>query len=285
MKNLNLIPTDKPSLIAKGEVDNLLAYNKFNPFNSKHWSNQNIYITSDEEIKEGDYMYDIDGDVGKAIGSDMKEFEGNKKIILTTDGDLINDGVQKIDDEFLEWFVKNPKCEEVEVDKDLFQVNQNNPVLKGSTALAEGYKIIIPKEKPNKTHYLDELPNMDREVLAKMWESAMPKLESKQETLEEAAEIIKIINDKLSYKRLKSNLFIASSEAINSHLLAYDSTEENKGFPSMKRFIEGAKWQAERMYNEAIEFGKWLDENTQQREYYPMSEMTMEELFEQFKKN
>jgi hypothetical protein len=32
--------------------------------------------------------------------------------------------------------------------------------------------------------------------------------------------------------------------------LAYDSTEENKGFPSMKRFIEGAKWQAERMYSE-----------------------------------
>ena len=66
--------------------------------------------------------------------------------------------------------------------------------------------------------------------------------------------------------------------------LAYDSTEENKGFPSMKRFIEGAKWQAERMYNETIEFGKWLDENTQQRDYYPMSAMTMEELFEQFKK-
>ena len=44
---------------------------------------------------------------------------------------------------------------------------------------------------------------------------------SKQETLEEAAE-----------------------------RLAYDSTEENKGFPSMKMFIKGAKWQAERMYSE-----------------------------------
>ena len=32
--------------------------------------------------------------------------------------------------------------------------------------------------------------------------------------------------------------------------LAYDSTEENKGFPSMKIFIEGAKWQQERMYSE-----------------------------------
>jgi len=48
-------------------------------------------------------------------------------------------------------------------------------------------------------------------------------------------------------------------------------------------FIDGAKWQANRLYSDAIEFGKWLDDNAQQREYYPMSAMTMEELFEQFK--
>lgn len=66
--------------------------------------------------------------------------------------------------------------------------------------------------------------------------------------------------------------------------LAYDSTEANKGFPSMKMFIKGTEWQGERMYSDAIEFGKWLDDNAQQREYYPMSAMTMEELFEQFKK-
>ena len=40
-----------------------------------------------------------------------------KKIILTTDQDLIEDGVQAIDDEFLEWFVKNPSCERVRVGK------------------------------------------------------------------------------------------------------------------------------------------------------------------------
>jgi hypothetical protein len=32
--------------------------------------------------------------------------------------------------------------------------------------------------------------------------------------------------------------------------LAYDSTEANKGFPSMKMFIKGAEWQAKRMYSE-----------------------------------
>ena len=31
--------------------------------------------------------------------------------------------------------------------------------------------------------------------------------------------------------------------------LAYDSTEENKGFPKIKAFKDGAKWQEERMYS------------------------------------
>ena len=35
--------------------------------------------------------------------------------------------------------------------------------------------------------------------------------------------------------------------------LAYDSTEENKGFPSMKRFIEGAKWQQECMITKSMQ--------------------------------
>lgn len=53
---------------------------------------------------------------------------------------------------------------------------------------------------------------------------------------------------------------------------------------SVLRYISELEKQQERSYSEAIEFGKWLDENMQQREYYPMNAMTMEELFEQFKK-
>jgi len=71
--------------------------------------------------------------------------------------------------------------------------------------------------------------------------------------------------------------------------LAYDSTEENKGFPSMKRFIEGAKWMQERMYSEedlkeAFKGGgkmSWTDINqeTQEPYYYDFNKW-----FEQFKK-
>jgi hypothetical protein len=119
MKNIHILPTDKESRLWTNNLKRRLVLDEF-PFHHPTNIAKNIYITSDEEIKEGDWHFK----------------------------DLINDGVQAIDDEFLEWFVKNPSCEFVEVIKDLFQVNQNNPVLKGSTALVKQHKIIIPQEEP-----------------------------------------------------------------------------------------------------------------------------------------
>jgi hypothetical protein len=65
-----------------------------------------------------------------------------EKIILTTDQDLIKDGVQAIDDEFLEWFVMNPSCERVEI----YSLGIKN----GETGESCHYKyeIIIPQEEP-----------------------------------------------------------------------------------------------------------------------------------------
>ncbi len=112
-----------------------------------HKINNNIYITSDEEIKDGDWCLSKLNEVvrfGKNFTSSLY-----KKIILTTDQDLIKDGVQAIDDEFLEWFVKNPSCESVEV-KELLS-NSGNAFY--------GYKIIIPKEEP-KQETLEEVKDL-----------------------------------------------------------------------------------------------------------------------------
>lgn len=75
------------------------------------------FITSDEEIKEGDAYITKNGEICKSHnGSKILLFKTDKKIILTTDQDLINDGVQAIDDEFLEWFCsKNEKVNFVKV--------------------------------------------------------------------------------------------------------------------------------------------------------------------------
>jgi hypothetical protein len=113
MKNIHILPTDKPSSLF--EIDGHLIINKEQLIQPKYY--RNIYITSDEEISglENNIWVYNNGRVWlwentMALRSNNKP----KKIILTTDLDLIKNGVQAIDDEFLEWFVKNPSCESVE---------------------------------------------------------------------------------------------------------------------------------------------------------------------------
>ena len=198
--------------------------------------NHNIYITSDEEIKEGDWY--IDTSVFKEnIAIDrgiyqMKYFkwgiEGQgdcKKIILTTDQDLVKNGVQAINDEFLEWFVENPSCEEItieeksteDIEKELntfghdvgLTQNEYNEWLKSGGQL---YKIIIPKEEPKQN--LKKYPLTPDECY-------------KQETLEETA--------------------ISYAVVVNAKMGGNKEAYQNC---SRLDFIAGAKWQAEKMYSE-----------------------------------
>jgi hypothetical protein len=109
MKNIHVLSTDKPSRLWMDSDNNL----NLHIIPTTLFKMQNIYITSDEEKpKAGEwslYQNKIHKCIEDIIGDEFK------KIILTTDQDLIVDGVQPIDDEFLKWFVKNPSCEEVEV--------------------------------------------------------------------------------------------------------------------------------------------------------------------------
>jgi hypothetical protein len=138
MKNIYLIPTDKPSRL----IIYSTLLNEFRLLNDpiEDWKHKrHIYITNNEEIKVGDYVYCNREGFKSVLKQKVNPMGVNndplmKKIILTTDVDLINDGVQVIDDEFLEWFVENPSCESVEV-KELLSNNGN---------AFYGYKIIIP---------------------------------------------------------------------------------------------------------------------------------------------
>ena len=144
MKNIHVLPTDKPSRIYLIKSNSKLDITSNNPEFTENFGggtqNQHIYITSDEEIKKGDWGWHHKDKISQAFG----------KIILTTDQKLIKDGIQPIDDEFLEWFVKNQSCEEVEVIKE--DVEQPKPLYpngnhKGERVWIETYKIIIPKEE------------------------------------------------------------------------------------------------------------------------------------------
>jgi hypothetical protein len=172
MKNIHVLPTDNPSRIAILHDNKLHIGTSFKKdFNVKP---QNIYITSDEEIKEGDYGLSKLNEVVR-FGKKFK-ISLYKKIILTTDQDLIKDGVQSINDEFLEWFVKNPSCEEIKtyivelcgncgqqycdnrdcrgyIDEPQYLISFSENTTQRIITYCDGYevsieKIIIPKEEP-----------------------------------------------------------------------------------------------------------------------------------------
>jgi hypothetical protein len=105
---------------------------------------QNIYITSNESAKHAEWCF-YEKDKECPVKFQRGEYLNAKKIILTTDPKLIADGVQAIDEEFLEWFVKNSSCEYVEVRKT-WEFLGDDYRRGGERTLV--YKIIIPNEKP-----------------------------------------------------------------------------------------------------------------------------------------
>jgi len=118
MKNIHLLPTEKPSRLLLSGFGTLFLTPPMEVKSSDKY--QNIYITNSEEIKEGDIVYSTKQDyniqkVSKDLVQAYRDSGHYKKIILTTDQDLIADGVQSFDDELLEWLVKNPSREFVEI--------------------------------------------------------------------------------------------------------------------------------------------------------------------------
>jgi hypothetical protein len=148
MKNLHLLQTNKPSRLWINTINGELVLDK--ETNELHA--QNIYITCDEEIKEGVDQWYLDKVLNEPYNSGGAQYSSKQDvIILTTDQDLIKDGVQAIPDEFLEWFVKNPSCESVEVEsnKCLVKRGQCSCSYQDIDCQCLGYKIIIPKEELN----------------------------------------------------------------------------------------------------------------------------------------
>ena len=248
MKNIHLIPTDKPSRLW---INNLLQGKLELSKEMLIGSNtaQHIYITNSEEIKEGVAEWGFDVYENK-IFFPVKDWKGltkgrYKKIILTTDQDLIKDGVQSIDDEFLEWFVKNPSCEEVVihtiVHKNHFGFDKDKI----------NYKIIIPKEEPKQKSLVEKMIPLQLKYNLDMM---------KQETLEEAAE------------RIYPTTFVA---------IFTQRDKVDKNAERRKIFIEGAKCQQERMYSEE-EVKQIIDKTLIEYSDYVLADIS--HWFEQFKK-
>lgn len=155
MKNIFLLPTDKPT---KLHFDRSGLFESPDYYLSKNINSsvegRNIYITNNGEIGNG-WSYDR---MMKSINKMDNVY--SSKIILTTDKELIDDGVQAIEDEFFNWFIQNPSCEEIVIEKEYNQ-EKNSCKNKCETNnchsffeckyvdendISKTYKIIIPKE-------------------------------------------------------------------------------------------------------------------------------------------
>ena len=281
MKNIQVLPTDKEPVkgdlllrhLWKGTsneciswwryndtivIDDVLQYTTLNgSFRdiTSSFKVQNIYIISDEEIKKGDWVFDLDvkrivkADNLKVAISKKSQCWYYKKIILTTDQDLIKDGVQAIDDEFLEWFVQNPTCEWFDVKYQYWEGRYT-------------YQIIIPKEEVISDY--DVMPNIvygeNVGERIKIKAKIISKEEPKQETLEEQCACT---DECLGYltqtcKRIEeSNKQETLEEVAEKYANDWEEIHPKLNFEAMTPiaiskidFIEGAKWQQERMYSE-----------------------------------
>jgi hypothetical protein len=248
MKNIHVLPTSQPSRLIYNDANQLCYQSNKSYKNDRKWMHRkkfNIYITSDELIKEGDFYLHISNDINgieyTTINNCHKPHRKQdnewyvdgmysnqcKKIILTTDDQLIADGIQPIDDEFLEWFVKNPSCEYVEIiyNNCVNCISLQGQELSPDCCHNHQYKIIIPKEEPKqlnpKDFGLPQLGTKEFNNLAMEMFGGKPK----QETLEEAAEM-----------------------HLNSGKIPND----------YKSFIQGAKWQQ----NNCVQFINKLEDES-----------------------
>ena len=201
MKNIHILPTNTPSrlFLWMFEVLRLLKTASTHPTGNVH-----IYITSNEKIKIGEWGLSKLNEIIKfCAGYDPTHYA---KIILTTDYALVKKGVQHINnEEFLEWFVKYPTSEYIEISiieqRSHLTLNDwvdaddkgNFPVsIAGAFRYRRRYKIILPKEnscektvsniEEDKTPHIDRQeivgyrlkPSIDRLMVDGVLKNAMP---------------------------------------------------------------------------------------------------------------
>jgi hypothetical protein len=239
MKNIHLIPTDKPSRLW---TNNLKRRLELDEFSSQHPTSiaKNIYITKDSEIKEGDWfvnsshgitnIYKAKSVVPESIITTCGNgcwIQYSKKIILTTDQDLIKDDVQAIDDEFLEWFVNNSSCEKVEVSYGL---------LKPFKSTEKGYMIHLPD---NGGIVEPKQGEIDKDSIDKFFDSLSDEeLKEKWNKYEQCSEQENSVTISEFIKNIKQKTVKEAAEKYANQFI--DGRDHFYGF------VSGAKWQAQK---------------------------------------
>jgi hypothetical protein len=152
---------------------------------------------------------------------------------MTTDPDLIAEGVQPIDNEFLEWFVKNPSCESIKV---VHKFDEDWSEESGAFEISY-YKIIIPQEEPKQELELKDFESGDILDVLNMG------------NVEYLGNGDIIYNPNLFFIKRGDKWFIKNEEPKQETLEDFIRRESKSGNESVG-IVKGVIWQQERMYSE-----------------------------------
>jgi hypothetical protein len=182
MGKIHLIKTSEPSdllLCIKSYVENEGSYAENSDtignfrigvgkyVNKSFYNHQQMYITDDSEIKEEDWCYNsITNKIYRKLKGNLA-FAYEYKIILTTDQELISDGIQVIDNKFLQWFINNSSCRNVDIEKEKITLGG----VAGTTYIDFKYNVVIPKDfkvfevetRVSEVEYSEELRRLIKE--------------------------------------------------------------------------------------------------------------------------
>jgi hypothetical protein len=159
-KNIFLLETQNPGmpLFKRGNSLGYIPLSEDHELGNLRYFN--IYITNDEKAADGDWClattlcnsgYGIRESVFKMDPEqrDAMEFLGGQeksgvlKIVITSDPDLMGDGVSEVHIKFIEWLLKNPEERRIQVVKKSVNVIKKG---RGCAKLTNGYRVLIPRE-------------------------------------------------------------------------------------------------------------------------------------------
>ena len=159
--NVVMLTTENPSEIAL-DIKNKWLYKG----HKLSYNHQHLYITSSDEIKEGDWVIrEFDNTIIKVNSqSDHKHYKHNK-IIASTNTELIKDGVDKIGFSFIDDYIfeynNGNILKKVNVEYDSILQFENNPEMYGTGMFNKQLpNVDKPKLRPDGTiiiHRLQEV--------------------------------------------------------------------------------------------------------------------------------
>jgi hypothetical protein len=288
MKNIYILMTDKPTWFHKSILTGVLRKSSSCIDDMRQAYGVNIHITSDEKFVKDEYITDgmevIRATPKLVDAQGLVNRRDWKKIILSTDEVLIKDGVQKIGEGFLNWFVKNPSCERIEF----------TPYLKDIIDPATNIK--YPSVQFG---HFDET----KMIFRYHYELIVPNEESKQETLEETIDKASLLEFPIKewyrsddYNReeitaardgfKRGAKWMKEQYTIEEQHIGHSINDSDKEY--IKGFNEGSKWQQEQDKNkfsekEVLDLIQFLSMNVEFSDYSSVSIDTGKYFLRKFK--